>query len=120
MIRIIQIDPDIDITNSLLGRGFVHDINDLERFVKEHIGLINTMVWYDYHIHTEESLTRFYHSSSQDVKSHLDKLIDIGILELSLCNSYVVSQDPLIQAVIEHVNDNDRIKRNLCNSCLAF
>ncbi len=98
----------------------MHDINDLERFVKQNIGLINTMSWYDYQIHTEESLTRFYCSSSQDVKSHLDKLVDIGILELSLCNSYIVSQDPLIQAVIEHVNDNDRIKRNLCNSCLAY
>jgi hypothetical protein len=98
----------------------LHDINDLERFVKQNIGLINTMIWYDYHIHTEESLTRFYRSSSQEVKSYLDKLVDIGILELSLCNSYIVSQDPLIQAVIEYVNDNDRFKRSICNSYLAF
>jgi len=78
------------------------------------------MIWYDDHFnHTEESLTRFF-SLQTDVKSRLDRLVEFGILELSLCNSYIVSQDPLIQAVIEHVNDNDRIKRNLCNSCLAF
>ena len=98
----------------------MHDINDLERFVKQNIGLINTMIWYDYHIYTEESLTRFYHTSNQEVKSHLDKLVDIGILEMSLCDSFIVSQDPLIQAVIEYVNDNDRAKRSLCNSYLAF
>ncbi|WP_287586113.1 hypothetical protein [Candidatus Borrarchaeum sp.] len=97
----------------------IHNIFDLESCVKQNLCLLNHMVWYDYHIHTEDSLTRFF-SLQTDVKSRLDRLVEFGILELSLCNSYVVSQDPLIQAVIEHVNDNDRIKRDLCNSCLAY
>jgi len=97
----------------------VLDINDLEGSVKQNLRLINYMVWYDYHIHTEESLTRFFRVQN-DAKSRLNRLVEFGILELSLCNSYIVSQDPLIQAIIEYVNDNDRIKRNLCNSCLAF
>ena len=97
----------------------VHNIFDLESSVKQNLCLLNYMVWYDYHIHTEESLIRFFRFQA-DAKSRLDRLVEFGVLELSLCNSYVVSQDPLIQAVIEYVNDNDRIKRNLCNSCLAF
>jgi len=98
----------------------VQNIFDLESSVKQNLRLLNYMIWYDDHFnHTEESLTRFF-SLQTDVKSRLDRLVEFGILELSLCNSYIVSQDPLIQAVIEHVNDNDRIKRNLCNSCLAF
>jgi hypothetical protein len=97
----------------------VNDINELESSAKQNLRLINYMVWYDYHIHTENSLARFFRSQI-DVKSRLDRLVELGILEQSLCNSYTVAQDPLVLAVIEYVNDNDRIKRNLCNSCLAY
>jgi hypothetical protein len=97
----------------------VNDINELESSAKQNLRLINYMVWYDYHIHTENSLARFFRSQV-DVKSRLDHLVELGILEQSLCNSYAVAQDPLVLAVIEYVNDSDRIKRNLCNSCLAY
>jgi len=97
----------------------VNDIYDLERSVKHNLHLINYLVWYDYHKHTESSLVRFF-CSQDDVKSRLDRLVDLGILEHGLCNSYNVSQDPLVQAVIEHVNDNDRIIRNFCNISLVL
>jgi hypothetical protein len=97
----------------------VNDIHDLERSVKQNLRLINYLLWYDYHTHTETSLARFFRDQD-GVKSRLDRLVELGILEQSLCNSYIVSQDPLIQAVIEYVNDNDRLIRNLCNTSLAF
>lgn len=77
------------------------------------------MIWYDYHTHTENSLARFFRAQA-DVKSRLDRLVELGILEQSLCNSFTVAQDPLVQAVIEYANDNDRIIRNLCNTSLAL
>ncbi|MFX1519149.1 MAG: hypothetical protein ACFFCD_04440 [Promethearchaeota archaeon] len=97
----------------------MNDIHDLERSVRQNLRLINYLLWYEYHTHTENTLARFFRDQGV-VKSRLDRLIELGILEQSLCNSYIVSQDPLIQAVIEYVNDNDRLIRNLCNASLAF
>ena len=97
----------------------VLNVNDLEGSVQQNLRLINYMVWYDYHIHTDESLTRFFRVQN-DAKSRLDRLVELGILEQSLCNSYIVAQDPLVQAVIEYVNEQDLFMRVICNNALAF
>ena len=69
-------------------------------------------------IHTENSLSRFFRG--QDVKSHLDRLVNLGILEKQVSGGvYTLSDDKSIHDIIKRVNEKDRVARNIVNGVLS-
>ena len=94
------------------------DVGAIEHAIKRWQRLINHILWNKEQIHTENSLSRFFRG--QDVKSHLDRLVNLGILEKQVSGGvYTLSDDKSIHDIIKRVNEKDRVARNFINGVLS-
>jgi hypothetical protein len=89
----------------------------IEREVRQCQRLINHILWHG-EIHSTDSLARFFRNQD-DVESHLERLVEIDILQKTESGAFKVSENQLVQDVIKRINEKDRAARNLVDYLLS-